>query len=177
MNSNLRIYNRSICSLVPFRFLKIGLYAAKKLFIWDFHQFKYLGLNYNVKYKCSAIFIKKFANAGMYYHYQLIDDNNNYLSFGDLAQKFDLKKNNKLFFKYVKLYLSILEKWKDNIPPFYFQRTANNYLEIVKENCHDKWLSTKKVYLMGGIFRTNLRSLHFYHYLFNLLCSSSFFFR
>ena len=32
LNSNLRIYNLRISSLVPFRFSKIGLYAAKKLF-------------------------------------------------------------------------------------------------------------------------------------------------
>ena len=36
----------------------------------------------------------------------------------------------------------------------HFQRTPNNYLDIVKENCRDKWQSTKNVYLylMGGIF-------------------------
>ena len=54
----------------------------------------------------------------------------------------------------MKLYLSILEKWEDNIPSFHFQRTSNNYLEIAKENCRNKWQSTKKEYinLMGDIF-------------------------
>ena len=44
LNSNLRIYDRRICSLIPFRFLKIGLYAAKKLFNWDFYQNNFFGL-------------------------------------------------------------------------------------------------------------------------------------
>ena len=53
-----------------------------------------------------------------------------------------------------KLYISIPKKWEGNIPFFQFQRTPNNYLEIVKENCGNKWQSTKKVYiyLMGDIF-------------------------
>ena len=90
----------------------------------------------------------------MYYHYQLVDDNNNCLSFSDLAQKYDLKIENKLFFKYVKLYIFIPEKWENNIQSFHFHRTPSNYLEIVKQNCRDKWQSTKKVYLnsIGGIF-------------------------
>ena len=52
----------------------------------------------------------------------------------------------------MKLYLSIPENWKSNISSF--QCTPNNYLEMVKENCRDKWQSTKKVYtyLMGDIF-------------------------
>ena len=152
LNSNLRIYNRRISSLVPFRFLKVGLYAAKKLFNWDSHQFKFLWLNSNVKYRRTTLYIEEFANAGINYHYQLVDDNNNYLSFGDLAQKYDLRNENELFLKYVKLYLSIPEKWEGNISSF--QCTPNNYLEMVKENCRDKWQSTKKAYtyLMGDIF-------------------------
>ena len=58
LNSNFRIYNRRISLLVPFRFSKIGLYAAKKLFKWNSHQFKFLWLNSNVKYKRSALYIK-----------------------------------------------------------------------------------------------------------------------
>ena len=42
------------------------------------------------------------------------------------------------------LYLSISEKCEDNVPTFHFQRTPNNYLEITKENCRDKWQSTQK---------------------------------
>ena len=110
LNSNLRIYSRHISSLVPFRFSKIGLYAAKKLFNWDSHQFKFLWLNSNVKYRRSTLYIEKFANAGINYHYQLVDDNNNYLSLGDLARKYDLKNENELFLKYVKLHLSVPEK-------------------------------------------------------------------
>ena len=54
----------------------------------------------------------------------------------------------------MKFYLSICKKWEDNIPSSHFQRTLNNYSEIVKEDCHDKWQITKKKYLysMGGIF-------------------------
>ena len=63
----------------------------KKLFNWDSHQFKFLWLNSNAKYRCSALYIKKFANAGIDYHYQVVDDNNNYLSFNNLGQKYDLK--------------------------------------------------------------------------------------
>ena len=95
LNSNLRMYNRRISSLVPFRFLKIGLYAAKKLFNWNSHQFKFLWLNSNVKYKRSALYIEEFANAGIYY--QLVDDINDYLSFSDLARKYSLKNDNNLF--------------------------------------------------------------------------------
>ena len=97
LNSNLCIYNRRISSLVPFRFLKIRLYAAKKLFNWDSHQIKFLWLNSNAKYKHSALYIKEFANAGIYYPHQLLDDNENYLSISDLAQKYHLKNENKLF--------------------------------------------------------------------------------
>ena len=147
MNSNLRIYNRCISSLVPFRFLKIGLYAAKKLFTWDSDRLKFLWLNSNAKYGRSTLHIEEFANAGINYHYQLVDNNINYLSFDDLAQKYDLKNEYELFSKYVKLYLSIAEKWESNIPPFCFQRTPNNYLKIAKENCPDKWQSYKKVYI------------------------------
>ena len=52
------------------------------------------------------------------------------------------------------MYLSIPEKWEDNIPSSQFERTPNNYFEIVKENCRDKWQSTKKLYLylIGGIY-------------------------
>ena len=76
------------------------------------------------------------------------------MSFGDLAQKYDLKNENELFFKYVKLYLFIPKKWEDKIPSFQFQRTPNNYLEMVKENRRDEWQSTKKVYtyLIGDVF-------------------------
>ena len=71
---------------------------------------------------------------------------NNYLSFGDLAQKYDLKNENELFLRCVELYLSIPEKWEeDNIPSFHFQRTPNNCLEIVKENCRDNGNIQKKV--------------------------------
>ena len=144
LNSNLCIYNPRISLLVPFCFLKIGLYVAKKMFNWDSHKFKFLWLNSNVKYRCGTLNIEEFANAGINYHYQLVDDNNNYLSFADLAQKYDLKNENELFLKYVKSYLSIPEKWENNIPFFHFQRTPNNYLEIVKENRRDKWQCTKK---------------------------------
>ena len=82
LNFNLRTYNRRISSLVQIRFLKIGLYAAQKLFNWDSHQLKFLWLNSNVKYRRST-YIEEFADAGINYHYQLVDDNNNYLSFGD----------------------------------------------------------------------------------------------
>ena len=151
LNSNLRIYNRRISSLVLFRFVKIGLYAAKKLFNWDSHQFKFLWRESDVKYRRSILYIEKFANAGINYHYQLVNDINNYLSFGDLAQKYDLKNENKLFLKYVKLYISIPEKWEGDIPSFQFQLTPNNYLEIVKESCRDKWQSTKKyIYIFIG---------------------------
>ena len=94
LNSNLHIYNRCISSLVDFafRFLKIGVYQ------WDSRQFKLLWLNSNLKYRRSTLYIEEFANAGIYYHYQLVDDNNNYLSFGDLAQKYDLKNENELFY-------------------------------------------------------------------------------
>ena len=44
LNPNFRIHNRRISSLVPFRFLKVGLYGAKKLFNWDSHQFNFFGL-------------------------------------------------------------------------------------------------------------------------------------
>ena len=88
------MYNRRICSFVPFRFLKIGLYAAKKLLYWDSHQFKFLWFNSNVKYKRSALYVKKFANAGIYYHFQLVTDNNNPLSLSDLTQKYNLKNKN-----------------------------------------------------------------------------------
>ena len=66
-----------------------------------------------------------------------------------------LKMKVNFFLKYVKLYIFIPEKWEGNNPSFHFQRTPSNYLEIVKQNCHDKWQSTKKVYLyysIGGIF-------------------------
>ena len=99
LNFNLRIYNRRISSLVPFRFFKIGLYAAEKLFKWDSHQLKFLWLNSNVKYRRSTLYIEEFANAEINYHYQLVDENNYYLSFGDLAQTYDLKNENKLFLK------------------------------------------------------------------------------
>ena len=133
-----------ICSI---SFFKIGLYAAKKLFKWDSHQFKFIWLNSNVKCRRSTFYIEKIANAGINYYYQLVDDNNNYLSFGNLAQKYDLKNESKLFFKYVKLYLSIPEKREDKIPSFQFQRTPNNYLEIVKEYCRVKRQSSKKKYI------------------------------
>ena len=84
-------------SLASFRFLKTGLYAAKKLFNWDSHQNKFLWLNSNVKYKRSALYIKEFINAGIYYCSQLVDDSNNYWSFSDLARKYDLKNEYKLF--------------------------------------------------------------------------------
>ena len=76
------------------------------------------------------------------------------MSFRVLAQKYDFKDENKYFLKYVKLYIFVPEKWEGNIPSFHFQRTPSNYLEIVKQNCRDKWQSTKKVYLcsIGGIF-------------------------
>ena len=147
-------YNHHIYSLVPFRFLKIGLYAAKKLFNWDSHQFKFLWLNSNVKYKHSALCIEEFANAEIYCHYQFLDENYNYLSFSDLTQKYDLKNENKHFLKNVKLYLFILEKWEGNIPSSHFQRTPNNYLEIVKENYAVISGNLQKVYLnlMSGLF-------------------------
>ena len=145
LNSNLRIYYRRISSLVSFGFFNIGLYAATKLFNWDSHQFKFLWLNSNVKYGRSTFNIEEFANARINYHDQLVDDNNNYLSFGELAKKcMTLKMKMNFFLDYVKLYLSIPEKWEGNIPSFHFQRTPNNYLEIVKENCRDKWQSTKR---------------------------------
>ena len=65
-----------------------------------------------VKYKRSALYSKEFANAGIFYHYESVDDNNNYLSYSDLAQKYDLKIENILFLMYVRLYLSISEKRK-----------------------------------------------------------------
>ena len=120
LNSYLRIYNRHISSLVPFFFLKINLYAAEKLFNWDSHQFKFLWLNSNANYRRSTLYIEELANAEINYHYQLVDDNDNYLSFGDLAQKYDLKNKNELFLNYVKLYLFISEKWEDNILSFHF---------------------------------------------------------
>ena len=81
------MYNPRICLLVPLSFLKIDLYAAMKLFNWNSHQFKYLWLNSDMKYKLNCLFIEEFANVAIYYHYQLLDDNNNYLSFSDLVQK------------------------------------------------------------------------------------------
>ena len=74
------------------------------------------------------LYIEEFANAEINYHYHLVDNNSSYLSFGDLDQKYDLKNENEPFLKYVKLYLSIPEKWDDNIPSFRFQRTPNNHL-------------------------------------------------
>ena len=100
---------------------QIGLYAAKKFSNWNSHQVKFLWLNSNVKYKRYALYIEEFAYAEIYYHYQLVDDNNNYLSFSDLAQKYDLKKDNRYILNDVKLYLSISEKWEGNISSFHFQ--------------------------------------------------------
>ena len=74
------------------------MYDAKKLFNWDSYRFKFPWLNYNVKHKHSNLYIEEFANPGIYYHYQLVDDSNNYLSFSDLAQNYDLENINKLFF-------------------------------------------------------------------------------
>ena len=65
LNSNFGTYNRLICLFVPFRFIKIGLYVAKKLFNWDSHQFKFLCLKSNVKYKRSALYVEEFTNAGI----------------------------------------------------------------------------------------------------------------
>ena len=50
------------------------------------------------------------------------------MSFSDLAEKYDLKKEYILFLKYVKLYLSIPEKWKNNIPSFHLQRSPPQLL-------------------------------------------------
>ena len=52
----------------------------------------------------------------------------------------------------MKLYFSIPKKWEDSIPSSHFQSTPNNYLDVVKDNCRDMWQSTKKLYLMDGIF-------------------------
>ena len=59
------------------------------------------------KYRRNALYIEEFANAGINYHYQIVHGNNNCLGFSYLAQTYDLKNENKLFFEYVKLYLSI----------------------------------------------------------------------
>ena len=59
LNSNLRKNNHCISSLVPFRFLKISLNTAKKLFNWNSHQFKFLWLNSNVKYRRSTLYTLK----------------------------------------------------------------------------------------------------------------------
>ena len=42
------------------------------------------------------------------YHYQLLNDYNNYLIFIDFAQKYNLESENKLF--YEKLFLTLSEK-------------------------------------------------------------------
>ena len=58
----------------------------------------FFGLIPTVKYKHSALYIEELANAGIYYQYQSVDDNNIYLSFSDLTQKYDFKNKNKLLF-------------------------------------------------------------------------------
>ena len=98
------------------------------------YQNKFLWLNAIVNYNHSAFYIKEFANAEIYYHYHLVDDNNDYLNLSNLAQIFDVIKIKINFFKYVKLCRSIPEKWEGIILSSHFQRTSNNYLEVVKEN-------------------------------------------
>ena len=80
------------------------------MFDYDAHHENSFSLNSSVKYKPNFLEIEDFANAGVYNHYQLRDDNSNCLCFNDFAQKYNLKSESKLFLKYVKFYFSICKK-------------------------------------------------------------------
>ena len=109
LSSNLTLQHRLLQKLIPFRFLKMGIQAAKTLIPNNTEENKLLWLNKNVKCKRNPLFISKFINAGIYFHAQLLDENDNYMRFSDLACKFPITSDSQTNKDYVTLYLAIPE--------------------------------------------------------------------
>jgi len=63
--------------------------ALKTLFPYNANDQKFLWLNSSVKFKCNPLYIDEFIDSGVFFHTQLLNDNNNYLTFTDFARKFE----------------------------------------------------------------------------------------
>ena len=59
LSTNLTLQHRLLRKLIPFRFLKMGIQAAKTLIPYNAEENKFLWLNKNVKYKRNPLIIKK----------------------------------------------------------------------------------------------------------------------
>ena len=147
LSSNLTLQHRLLRKLIPFRFLKMGIQAAKTLIPYNTEENKFLWLNKNVKYKRNPLIISKFINAGICFHAQLLDGNGNYMRFSDLACKFSINSNSQTNKDYVTLYLAVPETWENRASSTLIYNTNVDFLNIVKQKSLDSWVSTKNVYL------------------------------
>jgi len=80
--------HRFIRELIPFRYLKLGIQALKKILPYDANKYKFLWLNNQVTYKRKPLYIEKFIDAGLCFHTQLLDNDHKYLSLDDISCKF-----------------------------------------------------------------------------------------
>ena len=145
--SNLRKNNRLISSLVPLRFMLLGLHAAKQLLSYNSEVERFLWLNSAVKHKRRPLYIEEFVAAGVYYHAQLLEMNN-YLCFDDFCRKFNLDNNHDMFLKYLTLYSAIPESWENNELSPIADNHCLDLQQIVKDRGNGLWKSTKKSILI-----------------------------
>ena len=143
LSSNLTLQHRLLRKLIPFRFLKMGIQAAKTLILNNTDENIFLWLNKNVKYKRNLLFILKFINAGICFHAQLLDGNGNYMRFSDLAGKFPITSDSQTNKGFVTLYLTIPETWENRASSTVTDSTNVDFLNIVKQKSLDSWFPLK----------------------------------
>jgi len=83
------------------------------------------------------LYIDQFIDAGVFFHAQLLNDNNNYLAFTDFARKFEIVSDSQSFNDYIKLYLAITESWEGGELSSSNNNSTDsgvNLLNIVKQN-------------------------------------------
>ena len=95
----------------------------------------------------NPLFISKIINAGIYFHAQLLDGNDNYMRFSDLACKFPITSDSQTNKDYVTLYLAIPETWENRASSTLTDNTNVDFLNIVKQKSLDSGVSTKSIYL------------------------------
>ena len=147
LTSNLTIQHRFVKHLVPFRFLRIGIHALKKISPYDSDLNKFLWLNSKVKFKRQPLYLKHFINAGIFYQTQLLDNEKEYMTFQSLTDHYPLLSSPDSFNDFVKLYTEIPESWENYD---HSQRNSDHHFDPfhnAKQNAMNVWCSSKSVYL------------------------------
>jgi len=87
---NLQHKNKFLKALVQFRFLRIGINAVRRAQPYPANSSKFLWLINCVRFKNRPLFMKSLATTEIFFHNQLFNSTGHYLSFSDLALKFNV---------------------------------------------------------------------------------------